>query len=195
MVQTLALLIACALFSGCSHLKVDSTETATGKRRLRNNSCSLLYEMFNQEKNVSKLLLIKAERPEVNKLIKDISAAAGAGATKLEQLAKQDPGLNIHVPALPPGERAARDSISKALTGELLRATGDDFELRLLLTQIEALHYSTHLAQVAAANEPQPSRTREFTTLGEEMHRLYQQVVALLRSRMPPLNRDKAVKR
>jgi len=189
--KTVAFLFAWAFVIGCQHVKSDSIESPTGKRQLRNNCCSLLYELLGDEKNVSKLLIIKGERPEVNRLIKDISSTAGAGAKKLEEIAKQDHKVRLNASGLPPGERAAREAISKTRTRELLLASGDDFELKLLLTQVEALGYASHLAKIAAKNEPQPDRAREFSGLSDEMQRLYSQVIALLSSRSSPASGDK----
>ena len=189
--KTVALLIASAFVIGCQHVKSDSIESTTQKRQLRSNCCSLLYDLLQDEKNVSKLLIIKGERPEVNRLIKEISSAAATGAKKLEELAKLDRKLNLRASGLPLGERATRDAISKTRARELLLASGDDFEIKLLLTQAEALSYASHLAKVAAKNEPQPDRAREFTVLSDEMQRLYSQVIALLSSRISPASGDK----
>lgn len=57
------------------------------------------------------------------------------------------------------------------------------FEFQLLLTQAEALSYGLHLAQVAAENEPQTERAREFSSLSAELEQLYEQVLALLRKK------------
>jgi hypothetical protein len=189
--KTVAFLIASAFVVGCQHVKSDTIESTTPERQLRNNCCSLLYELLQDEKNVSKLLIIKGERPEVNRLIKEISSAAGAGAKKLEELAKLGHGVSLRASGLPPGERATRDAISKTRTRELLVASGDDFELKLLLTQVEALSYGAHLAKVAAKNEPLPERAHEFAGLSDEMQRLYSRVIALLSSRISPAGGDK----
>jgi len=194
--RIVVLLISSALVIGCqhvksNHVKSDSMESTIGKRQIRNNCCSLLYELLQDEKNVSKLLIIKGERPEVNRLVKDISSAAAAGAKELEEFAKLDRKLNLRASGLPPGERATRDAISKTRTRELLLASGDDFELKLLLTQVEALGYASHLAKVAAKSEPQPDRAREFTGLSDEMQQLYSQVIALMSPRIAPASGDK----
>jgi hypothetical protein len=178
--KAVALLIASGFVGGCHHLKSTSTERGIGDLALRNNCSSLLYELLEQEKNVSKLLLIKLERPEVKRLIKEISSASATGARKLEELARQDPTVNLGATWLPLGERATRDAISKTRTGELLRASGDDFELRLLLTQAESLGYASHLAKVAAANEPQPNRVQTLMGLNDEMQRLYSRISSAL---------------
>lgn len=52
--------------------------------------------------------------------------------------------------------------------------------LTLLLTQTEALSYATHLAQVAAQNEPQPDRAQALAGVGKDMANLYHEVFSLL---------------
>jgi len=149
---------------------------------VRNNAYSLLHQVLDQEKGVSKLLIIKRESTELHRLIKSIANASGAGAKEIEQLAKRDISLRLDQLGLPPGEEATRQAISSTQTRKLLLASGDDFELDLLLTQSEALSYAWHLALVAAANERQPALARYLADLGGELQNLHERVVTLLRS-------------
>ncbi|HEY1717002.1 MAG TPA: hypothetical protein VGH42_01760 [Verrucomicrobiae bacterium] len=151
---------------------------------MRNNSVSLLYDLLGDEKNVSKVLIIKSDREQLHSLIKAISATADDGAKQLEQLAKADATLNLHAIELPPGEKATRDAISKTKEKELLFSSGENFEFTLLLTQADALSYGWHLAKIASDNSPQPEQVREFDSLSAAFQDLYKQVVALMRS--PP---------
>lgn len=178
-----ALALAATLLSGCQSIKPGTTATPQGKLHVRNNAASLLYDLLGDEANVSKLLIVKRERDELNRLIKEISAVALNGVKKLDQLEKEDATLNLHATELPPGEQAARDSIAKARAGELFRASGDDFELKLLLTQAEALGYGAHLAKVVALHEPNPEHAKIFSDLSRQMERLHGDVLKLMRSR------------
>jgi hypothetical protein len=152
--------------------------------QMRNNSASLLYDLLGDEKNVSKVLLIKFDREELDQLIKAVSAMAGDGEKRLDELAKSDPSLNLRAIRLPVGEKATRDAIAKTKEKELLFSSGENFEFTLLLTQADALSYGWHLAEIAAQNSSRPEQVREFTSLGVAMKDLYKQVVALMRS--PP---------
>ncbi len=58
--------------------------------------------------------------------------------------------------------------------------TGNEFELSLLLTQLQALSYGWHLAKVAGENESQPDRARALAGVSEDMENLYHEVFALL---------------
>jgi hypothetical protein len=161
--------------------------TASERDRVRVNSYSLLYQLLEQQKNVSKLLIIKRERADLKRLIKSIASASAAGAKTLEKFAKEDVSLPLKQSSLPPGEAATREAIAGTRTKELLAASGDDFELSLLMTQSEALSYAWHLAKVAAENETQPARAHYLTELSEEMKNLHAEVISLLRSRRLPV--------
>ena len=183
--------IALILLSGClSTQPVTSPASADEKLRARNNAASLLYSLLGDEKNVSKLLIIKRDREELHRVIKHIASVCGEAHKNLAQWAKEDSTLNLHDTALPAGEKAARDSTAKARSSELLRTSGDEFEFKLLLTQTEALGYATHLAAVAATNEPQPQRARQFSVIRDQMRQLHGEAEALLKSqRTPPMRK------
>jgi hypothetical protein len=152
------------------------------KVAVRNNAASLLYDLLGQEKNVSKILLIKKKAPAFEKLIKDISKTADDGEKQLDRLAKDDPAFDLHETRLPPGEVASREAQSKEQEHTLLAAKDQTFEFDLLLTQAEALDYTSHLAGVAAENCAMPDQAREFKTLETDLNGLYMQVVAQMRA-------------
>lgn len=160
---------------------------STGKKKIdlstRDNALALLHELLNEEKHVSKLLLIKRETDPLQHLVKNISRAAADGADQLKNLAKFYPDLNMTATGLPVGEKATRDSIAKAKQHTLLHTKGTEFEFQLLLTQSEALGYATHLALVAAENEPQPARAQQFAALSSRFKDLHEQVLVMLRQR------------
>jgi hypothetical protein len=184
-----AILFSAGIFCGCAQfqkpaLSQNAPLISAEKLQMRNNSVSLLYDLLGDEKNVSKVLVIKGNREPLHSLIKAISATADDGAKKLDQLAKADPTLNLQAIELPAGEKATRDAISKTKEHELLLSSGENFEFSLLLTQADALSYGWHLAKIAAENSAQPEQVHEFDSLSVAMQDLYKQVVALMRS--PP---------
>jgi hypothetical protein len=152
------------------------------KIEVRNNAASLLADLLGDEKNVSKLLIIKRNSAELGRLIKSISKTAGDGAEQLETLAKNDSTLNLHALQLPPGEIATRAAMSKTREHELLFSSGEKFELHLLLTQTTALDYGSHLAKIAGDNSSSPEQQRKFHSLDVALNALFQQVVAKLRA-------------
>jgi hypothetical protein len=151
------------------------------KAATRNNAASLLADLLGQDKNVSKILIIKHNSPELGKLIKAISKTAGDGEGQIQALAKSDPGLNLHATDLPPGEKAARASDGKATEHDLLSSSGATFEFKLLLTQAQAMGYGSQLAKVAAENSSSPEQTRVFHSLEVALSGLHQQVLNMMR--------------
>jgi hypothetical protein len=182
------ILFLAGFFCSCAPIQKTITPASPPlsieKFEMRNNSVSLLYDLLGDEKNVSKVLIIKSDRAALHQLIKTISATAGNGAKQLDELAQADPSLNLHAIQLPVGEKATRDAISKTKEKELLFSSGENFEFTLLLTQADALSYGWHLAKIAAENSSRPEQVKEFTSLSLAMQDLYKQVVSLMRS--PP---------
>ena len=149
----------------------------------RDNSLVLLSDLLNDEKKLRLILLIKRETPELKRLVKGISNAASEGAKMLKARMKDDPAFKGAKPQLPPGEEATRKAIAKTKESLLLHTKGEEFEFQILLTQAEALGYGTHLALVAAANEPDAARAQQLSNLSAELELLSQQVLAMLRSK------------
>ena len=169
--------------TGCQSPKVRSASGTSVARSTRNNCYSLLYQLLNDQKNVSMLRFIKRENSDVKKLVNNIAVNSAAGAKLLEEFAKEDPSIRLDDIRLPPGEQSTRDAIASSKEKELLRHTNGEFELALLLTQTEALSYGWHLAKVAGENEPQVDRARSLVKVSEDMENLYNQVFVLLLSR------------
>jgi hypothetical protein len=174
------ILLAGILLCGCAPLekaqpaKGESSELE--KLGVRNNAASLLYDLLGDEKNVSKILIIKRNSEELGQLIKAISKAAADAEKQLEQLAKNDSDLNLHAVELPQGEKATRDAVAKTEEHELLFSSGREFEFKLLLTQAQALGYGWHLAKIAAENSSSPDEVQKFTAMSRGMENLYGQV-------------------
>jgi hypothetical protein len=150
------------------------------KLQLRNNAASLLRDLLDDEKNVSKIFVIK-HGGDVKALVELIAATAEANEHDLFQLTNTDADLNLRALDLPPGEKAVRDAIAKSKERELLFTSGPQFEFNLLLTQAEAQNYGWHLAKVAAENSSRPEEVATFTRIGEAMKHLYEQTVREMR--------------
>ena len=183
-------LFAAGIFCGCAFFQKpvpqkNAPVLSADKLQMRNNSLSLLYDLLNDEKNVSKVLIIKRNSDELGGLIKAISVSSRDAQKQLDAMAKADPTLNLQALELPAGEKATRDSISKTKEHELLTSSGENFQFQLLLTQTDALSYGWHLAKIAAENSTRPEQIRGFNDIHATMHDLYDQAVALMRLTPP----------
>lgn len=172
----LTFLNGCAFFRESSPAEPQAERVPSGSH----HGYALLYDLLGDEKDVSKLLIVKRERAELAALIKDISRVAADAHKTIEVLARLDRGLNLTDRGLPSAEMAARERIAKARAKELLTDKGKDFELRLLLTQNEALVYGTHLAAAVVAEEKNPDRVKFLNRLSGDLEQLQQRIVAML---------------
>jgi hypothetical protein len=188
--KLLAMLLVLFL-CGCQSLRSNSGKTPLtnpaeandSKLQTRNNALALLEDLLSDEKNVSKILIVKHNSDQLGKLIKEISETAGNSAKMLDEYAKSVGGVDLKRLDLPPGEAATRKLISKTKEHELLSAKDAEFEFQLLLTQVEALNYGAHLAMAIADCETDPNQTREFLRLGSQLRELHERVLAMLRER------------
>jgi len=188
--KTLAMFLV-LLLCGCQSFKstnekssaTNPAEANNANLPIRNNALALLDDLLNDEKNLSKILIVKHNSDELGTLVKQISETAGGGAKMLDEFAKSEGGIDFKRTDLPPGESATRKLISKTKEHELLSSKDAEFEFQLLLTQVEALNYGAHLAMVIADSEKDPGRTREFLRLGSELRDLLGRVEMMLRQR------------
>ncbi len=149
----------------------------------RNQGYSLFYGLMSDEKNVSKLLLIKKEQSDVGDLIRDIARASGEIAKQLESFARADSHLFLKMPGLPIAEQQTRDLIGKTRAKELITKGGEKFEVRILLTQSEALTYGSHLAVIVQSMETDPGRKQFMSEASQKLAALHQRIIDLFHAR------------
>jgi hypothetical protein len=146
---------------------------------------ALLYEILGQERQVSQLLIIKGEREVLEAVIDAIADTCGDAYERLEQLAEQEPKLDLSDTGLPAEEVRTREAIAATRRDLLLAASGRELELQLLLAQNEALTYAAHLADTVARSESHPERLAFARALWKDLTRLLQDVQKLLRRSTP----------
>jgi hypothetical protein len=181
MKNILLILTALALLGLCQTL--DAGPSAKPDIATRDNCYGLLHQLLDEQKDVSLLHLIKHEYPDFEDLMRRIARMSGTGAKLLEQLAKKDSSLRLDDIELPPGEVATRDAIAKTTEKKLLGEKGERFHLNLLLSQLEALNYGSHLADVACENDTDTEREQALTDLSKDMRGLYDEAFEKLLSR------------
>ena len=142
---------------------------------------ALLYAILEQEKQVSQLLIIKHDRPELGVAISAIADTCGAAYARLGELAERNPRLDLADTGLPAEEVRARELIGATRRELLLASSGRELELQLLLTQNEALTYAAHLADTLSRSEPDPERLAFVRTLWKDLTNLLHDVQVLLR--------------
>jgi hypothetical protein len=183
----LGLLLGIVLMGCATKPPAAAPETLAPSRdsslAIRNQGYSLLYKLLSDEKNVSKLLVVKNENFDVGELIKKIARTTGAAAKELEAFAKGDPHLHLNIDGLPVAEKETRELIAKTRAKELVTKTGEKFELRILLTQIEAMSYGAHLAVVVQSHETDESRRKFLGDVSQQLQELHQAIIDLMHAR------------
>jgi len=179
----LIFLCGCASFhetSSTTPAPQSNTLEGRAPRAQDTHGYALLFELLGDEKNVSKLLIIKRERPELRDLIRDVAQRCGTAHEELERFAKADPALNLKTNGLPAVEVGTRDAIGKTKAKQLLNESGKEFELRLLIAQHEALTYGSHLAAAIAKAEANSQRAQFLRRLSSDLEVLENRVTSML---------------
>jgi hypothetical protein len=127
-------LAAIWVLSGCAILEPRAKEDAPTNVNVSEISegYALLYDLVFKEKQSSLLSIIKKESPELKSLLERISETSKATAKELETLARINPPLNLKVTHLPRIEQAARESIAKETSKEILHSKGVDLEFNMV---------------------------------------------------------------
>ncbi|HUS36238.1 MAG TPA: hypothetical protein VM680_12875 [Verrucomicrobiae bacterium] len=183
MLRIFAVLVL-VVFAGCATApKAEAPKSEDAALAVRNQGYALLYKLLSDEKNLSKLLLIKKEQADLGELIKRISKVSGEVAEGMEKFSKADGHLHLEVDGLPAVEKEVRDSIGKTRAKELIAKGGQKFELRVLLTQSEALTYGAHLAAVLQRHESDEARRKFLAETSQRLQELHQGVIDLMHTR------------
>jgi len=156
-------LAAILVLSGWTILEPRAKEDAPTNLNFSEISAgyALLYDLVSREKQSSLLSLIKKESPELKSLLERISETSKATANELDTLARLNPPLNLKVTHLPRIEQAARDSIDKETSKQILQSQGVDLEFNMVSSQLGGMKYAAHLARSLAVVETNPRR-KEF---------------------------------
>ena len=170
--------------SGCATLEPASSAKAGAPTRINaselNGGYALLYDLLSKEKQSSLLSIVKKESPELKSLLEKISDTSKAAVKELDALAKADPPLNLKVTHLPRIEVAARESIDKETSKDLLHSNGVDLEFNMVSSQLAAMNYAAHLARSLAVVETSPPRKDFLRRTDRKFSELHSQVYKML---------------
>ena len=188
MTHTSGLSIALAaiwVLSGCAIFEPNAKEDAPANLKLYEMSegYALLYDLVSKEEKASWLSIIKKESPELHAFLENISDTSKATAKELETLAKLDPPLNLKLTHLPRIEQAARDSIEKERSKEILHSSGVALEFHMVRSQMSGVNYAAHLARSLAAVETNPRRKEFLLRTDRKFSELHNQAYKMLFTR------------
>lgn len=176
MAPLLALLLAgCSIFG-----PKPSQEAPASDPESVNAGYTLMYNFVATQKNSDKLLIIKRASPRVDRMIKEISDAAGKIDAGLKKFAKEDSSIQLDRRVLPLMEAKQRESAQAERALQFLGTSGKPFERLLLLTQSGVLTTQRHVARVMRDSETNPERKAFWDQTAKTFDRLYAKVVTLL---------------
>jgi hypothetical protein len=173
--------------SGCAMLAPGATGDTPPPTQVNVSDLSegyaLLYDLVSREKQISLLSIVKKESPELKSLLERISEASKATVTELDTLARMNPPLNLKVTHLPKIELAARESIDKTTSKEIMRTKGVDMEFNMVSSQLAAMNYAAHLARSLATVETNTPRKEFLQRTDRRFSALHGQVHTMLLTR------------
>ncbi len=170
-----------AMLGGCTavHPSPPSTQPVITDHA-NNEGYSLLYNLMDDESNVSKILIIKRVDDSVAGPVKEIANACATATKQLDEYRKQDSSLNYSVTHLPAVESRSRDLQSAAERNRLLGSGGKEFELRLIFTQAEAMNYADTLCRALTEKEHNPARKEFLEHLATQCRGFHERLMKLL---------------
>jgi hypothetical protein len=155
----------------------------------RNHGYALLYATIEDETRVDQVLMIKQPRTEVAELLRDIAGFARNAKQQLDEFANTDESLGYDQHGLPHVEAKSRDLTAQTTTRAVMRSTGRDFEITILLTQHEALSYITHIARALREMDEDDNRRAFLADLADESRSLHERAIKLMQA--PPVGNDR----
>jgi len=160
----------------------------------RSQAMSLAWRVLSDNAGVDGILAIKSPSEATAGLLREIATTCGEAASRLETIAKAS-SIPLDATGLPAPEVRVRSAIKGATTRELLFSSGDAFERRVLLTQVEALGYADALldevsAQLKAADLSKDAE--EVAAYGDRLASLRVKVIDRLAVAAEPAARDAA---
>lgn len=175
--------VAIAVLVGIGCASVQEKIPFVGNRyRERNEGFSLLYDLATKQSDVDKILILKHVDAKTAKEIKEIAQTFRQAQEQLDAFAHQDSSLNFKTKHLPVLEVKTRESIQSTTTKDLLFSSGKEFELRLLLTQVQALDYASHLAGVLEDQDDNKERKSFLSEFSKQCDQHHKNVMQLLSS-------------
>jgi hypothetical protein len=181
----LIVLAAMWVVSGCATLEPGVKEGAPTSVNLTELSegYSLLYDLISKGKHSNLLSIIKKESPELKDLLEKVSETSKATTKELDTLAKLNPPVTLKAPHLPRLEQAARESINKETSKEILHSNGVDLEFNMVSSQLAGMNYAAHLARTLGAVETNPVRKEFLQRTDRNYSKLHGQMYKMLFAR------------
>jgi hypothetical protein len=177
--KILLLLACCLAATGCA-ATAPPPPGSGGAFRERNEGYSLLYKLMKDESDVGQLFILKSASPPVTDLVKEVGNACQGFKKQLDNFAAADREIRFDMTDLPRAEQESRDRIAGGQTRALLFSSGREFEVTLLVTQIQAMDYAASLSKAIEGHEDNADRKKFLTDLSARCATYHDQLVKML---------------
>jgi hypothetical protein len=178
-------LVLLPVLAGCDAV-CERCQPVSANGLPRDSGYAVLEKLLGDEAHLDTLRIVKsavtftrASDPTVD-LIDDIATVSARGLDDLDRLVTLHP---VITPEISREERLGSDILDalRVVTAwELLSASGDDFELRLVLSQVQALRLISQLLEELRELDPNPDRQAWLANLASDYEDLYDRAVARL---------------
>jgi len=175
--SSILVLIVGSVF-GCASTAPPADDRGILQRQ--NEGYSLLYGLMKDESKVGGILILKSTDASLEKIVRDIANTCDAARKQMDEFARSDGNIHYDVPNLPYIEQRSRDLESDNETKSLLFSGGDEFAVRLIFTQGEAMNYARELTRALAEKETDSARKKFFTELAKECGDYHEQLMKML---------------
>ena len=126
------------------------------------------------------LVTFKSISEPTKQVIDDIAQTSAIALEELEQLASLTPGIIFDIERLGQIDQMTRDAIRVTTAKEFLTSK-EDFEVRLLVSQTQALRFISHLTKELRAVETNAERKEWLNTISDQYEKLYLRVLSRLK--------------
>ena len=183
LMKPIALLLTLWLVAGCASTQtIDKTHTPP-----RIAGYAALYDLTSRNAGITRLLIFKTVDPPVKRAVTDFARQCAEAAKQIKRFADDDSRINLKTRWLTPIGERVRSGIETATSTALLTTVGRDFQTYLLLSQIDAAQYGSHLAKVLAKLDDNPTRRAYLRDLSDRLNRTRRRLFKLLESPSPKL--------
>ncbi len=174
------------ILSFCASLLVTTqpihASNASEPQAKLNGGYYLLHKLSDDESQLPLLLVVKHAPPGIPDFARHISRTGKETIAALEQFQDQDNAIQFDKNPLPAIEQDVRDSIKDDKQHQLLFGTSNsEFVRALIVSQIEATTYATHLCKVLADQETDSGRTEKLRHLSAKWLALRNEAYRILR--------------
>ncbi|HTV48192.1 MAG TPA: hypothetical protein VMG59_07080 [Phycisphaerae bacterium] len=177
--RVLSAVLVLAGICGCTSAPVSPSANYPMARQ-HNEGYSLLYKLMSDESNVGQIFILQSANDSLVNLVRNIGATCQAAKNRMDDFARADPSLQYDVPDLPYLEEMGRNLQTSDDTNALLFSSGEEFEVRLIFTQAEAMNYATQLCRALGKEETDPTRKTFLTNLAHQCANYHDQLMQML---------------